>query len=206
MREIRLSLGKSDGQFRARVHLSENHTRQRLRAPTASVPGFKDSAHVFGPWHRHRATGLEHHNRVRICGCDSSDQIVLAFGKRQTVEIHSFALPLVGEHDSDVRLSGQGRRGGWVGTGVVLNLRVRSAGPNGSEGRSRKPYVSLPRGVTLPRRHDGVSTRGIDLGGSTTGDHPHVGVRPDYCNTASVGRIEWEWRAFVSEQHNTLLL
>src|ERR1700735_5808804 len=192
MREIRLSLGKSDGQFRARVHLAKNHTRQRLRAPTPSGRGFKDSAHVIGPWHGHRASGLEHHNRVRICGWASSDQIVLAFGKRQTVKIHSFALPLLSEHDSDVRLPGQGRRGGWVGTGVVLNLRVRSAGPNRFEGRSRKPYVSLPRGITLPRRHDGVSARGIDLGGSTTRDHPNVGVRPDYGNTASVGGIEWE--------------
>src|ERR1700675_143454 len=149
MREIRVSLGKSDRQFRALVHLAEKHTRERLGAPTASVPGFKDSAHVIGPWHHHRASGLEHHNRVRICGCDSSDQIVLAFGKRQTVEIHSFALPLVSEHDSDVGLLCQGRRGGWVGTGVVLNLGVRSAGPNSFEGRSRKPYVSLPRGITL---------------------------------------------------------
>src|SRR5580692_12206805 len=106
MGEIRLSPGKSDWQFRARVHLAENYARERLRAPAASVPGFKDSAHVIGPWHRYRASGLEHHDCMWICGCDSSDQIVLVLGKREVIEIHPFAFPLVSEHDGDVRLPG----------------------------------------------------------------------------------------------------
>src|SRR5882672_12442319 len=101
---------------------------------------------------------------MRIGGRDFRNQFILMLGQGQAVEIHSLTLPLVGENNRYVSLLRQSGRGGGIRTRIVLNIRVWRLGSYGLEGRSRKPYVLLPCSPAFARRHDCISSRGIDLG------------------------------------------
>ena len=130
MRQIRLALWKRNRQFCARVHFAEEHTGDRVGPPAAGIPRFQDAAHLIGPGHGYRAAGLEHYDRVRICGRDLGNQIILPIGKREVIEIHSFAFPLVSEYDGHVRRLRQSGCRCRISTRIVLNIRVRGLRPN----------------------------------------------------------------------------
>ena len=66
--------------------------------------------------------------------------------------------------------------------------------------------MSLPGGPAFPGRHDGISSRRINLRGAATREHPDVGVRADHSNAGNLGNFERELRVLVSEQHNALFL
>ena len=87
------------------------------------------------------------------------DQGILVVRQRQARQVHIFCQPLVRKDDSDIRALCQIRGGLRIGTGVKLNLRVRQFGSQGLQRRGREPYVILPVGCALARRHNGVAAR-----------------------------------------------
>ena len=152
-------------------------------------------AHLVSPWHSDRARQF----RARRSCADSLQRLSRSnhpdcSGSDRAVEVHPFALPLVGKHDGHVgalRQSGRGRR---ICTRVKLNLRARSLRREWLSSATSETISDLPPRLTLARRHDRVSSRRIDLRRSSARDHPHIGMWPDYRDAANLGRIERKLR------------
>ena len=140
---------------------------------------------------------------MRIRCRNLRNQLILVLGKRQAVEVHPLALPLVGEDDGHVGVLRQGRGGRRVRSGVKLHICCRCLGANRLQRRSRKPNMCLPVRIALARRHDRVSARGVNLRRTAAGNHAHIGVRPDHRDAVNLRSVERKLRMIVLQQHRT---
>src|SRR5882757_7621962 len=67
MREIGVTLGKCDGEFGGRVHVSKHQVGESLGASASGIPGFEDARDFVGPWHSDGASRFG--NQISSCQC-----------------------------------------------------------------------------------------------------------------------------------------
>ena len=59
---------------------------------------------------------------MRIRGRNLRDQCILILRKREAVQVHAFAFPLIDKHDGHVGRFRQSSGGSRIGAGIKLNV------------------------------------------------------------------------------------
>ena len=80
-----------------------------LPASCPGIPSLEHGRDGVEPWHLHGAAGLQHHDGTRVGGSDGGDELVLAAGEADVLEVAPLGVPLAVAADEDQRdLGGAG--------------------------------------------------------------------------------------------------
>ena len=135
---------KSDRQFGARVHLSEQNVGNRVRSAAARIPRLQNAAYLVGPRHQGGTARFQDHNRMRIRGRNLLDQRILVLGKRKGGKIHALALPLTDKNNGNIGSPSQSGSRSGICAGIVFDLCMRRFCAQSFQRRGRKPDFPPP--------------------------------------------------------------